>query len=946
MSPRKREADAATGMLPFDAPAAPPTPRVRRVFLGWDRPPLAAAAEWLLREREADLGELLIALPGGRARRRLGELLARGATAGWRPPRLVTQGELVDELLQLERPAAGRLARTLAWRHALEALPARDLERIARGATERRDTEARLRLADTVRTLHGLLAPEGLDFDALVDAGSGPEQEDERSRWAALARAQATYREVLAREDLVDPHEGRRAAIDAGRIRRDRDVVLVGVADMNHLLARTLAELDERATALVAAPAELADGFDAAGRLFPAFWSTRDVPLDVERWHVEEKPSDQADRISTLLAGWSERYAAEEITIGLADDEVAPYLERRLRAAGARMRNAAGTPLVRTRPYRVLAAAARFLERRGFPELATLVRHPDLAPLVADEDAKRDPAEVLDRYHEEHLPHGPSEDWPGAPADTRGVRELHERLVALLGALAGKRKAELGAWAEATRELLGTVYGAAPLDPEVEDERVLAGAITRLAEGIEELAAVPAGLVGGKLLAHEALALLLRQLRGASVAPAPARPEEPTVEALGWLELALDDAPALVVAGFNEGRVPESVQGDAFLPDALRTKLGLPDNDARLARDVYATTVLLSARPDAALVTGRRARDGDPLVPSRIAFHAPEDEVAERVRRFLPPETRPEPARDEGADPVAPLPRLRETPRVDRMSVTSFGDYLTSPYLFYLRRVLRLRTRDDSARELDPLRFGNFGHAVLQAFGESEVRDSPLADVIEDFLSQKADDLARATFGKTPLPAVALQLEQLKYRLRRFAQVQAWRAAKGWRVQAVEWRPDEGVPFDVDGEAIRITGRIDRIDVHPDEGWAILDYKTSEAGADPAKTARGRDGTWRNLQLPLYRLLAEPLARQHGLEGTPQVGYVTIAREAEDIAFKLVDGWTDADFEDAYSAAADVVRKVRRGEFFELGGYVPSEPVLRALFGEGLLHRPAEGGVA
>ncbi len=939
MSPRRKT--DATAMLPFEGADLPPdTEGTRRVFLGWDGPPLPAAARWLRAERGDDLSALLVAVPGSRAARRLEELLAREAPPGWSPPHVVTQGVLVDELVALERPAAGRLARTLAWRRALENLSAFELERVARGSTRRRDAETRLRLAETVRAVHGVLAPEGLDFEDLVREDRGPDHDSERSRWAVLARAQAHWRDALDEAELCDPHEGRRAAIQAEKVEATREVVLIGIADMNELLAEVVTRLGARATALIAAPEELAPGFDAIGRLVPSFWTERDVPLPAASWFVEEKPADQADRVEDLLGRWCEERAAEEITIGLADDEVAPYLERRLRAAGARLRNAAGTPLPTTRPFKLLAAAADFLERRGFPELAALARHPDVAPRLADDF---DPVEVLDRYYEEHLPRGAGDaegGWPGEERKTLGVRAIAASLAGLLGELEGGRPRELAGWVDAILAFLERVYAKEALDPDVEEERVLAGALGKLAEELEELARIPPALSGGRVQAHEALRLCLRGARGKSVPPAPARSGEPTVEALGWLELPLDDAPALVVTGFNEGRVPQSIQGDAFLPDALRSRLGLPDNDARLARDVYATCVLLATREECAFVTGRRARSGDPLVPSRIAFQVPREEVARRVRRFLPRGARPELAAvvEEPAPP--PLATRANAPRVERMSVTSFRRFLESPYLFYLEQVLRLKTRDDRDRELTPLRFGTFAHDVLQAFGESDAADSRAADAIEDFLVESAEKLARLRFGAEPQPTVALQLEQLKYRFRRVAAVQAWRRAEGWRILRAEWSPADGHPFVVDGEAMLLTGKIDRLDAHDDGRWAVLDYKTGELARTPEAVARER-GRWKDLQLPLYRLLTEPLAREHGLKGAPELGYFHVGKDEDHIGLELATEWTEADHASAIAAAEEVVRRVRRCEFFDVGGAKPWDPTFKALLGKGLLHESA-----
>ena len=927
-----------TALLPFGEPDSTPAPDraegPRRVFLGWDEAPLTAAARWLREDSGLDLGQAWIALPGGRAVRHLEELLARSARGLDAAPRVLTVGALVDQLVTTERPAASRLARTLAWRRALTELKRGDLERLARGASRRPEAEAQLRLAETVRAVHGLLAPEGLDFEHLKRADLGPDDEGERARWSVLARAQETWRRALDDADLCDPHEGRRAAIQAGRVDDTRPVVLIGVADMNQLLAQVLRRLGPRATALVVAPPELAEGFDELGRLVPGFWLDRPLDLATEDWFVEEKPADQADRVETLLAGWSARRRAEEITVGLCDEEVAPYLERRLAQGGARLRSAAGTPLAAARPTKLLAATADLLERRGFAELAAFARHPDAAPLLAGD---ADPAEVLDRYHADHLPSAVLERWHGESRASRSMEGLSADVTALLGELWDGAPRPLAAWTGPLEAFLLRVYGEQALDPEQERERLLAGALAAVGEVLEELARIPVALGGQRVLAAEALRLGLRGLRGRTVAPAPARPGEPTVEALGWLELPLDDAPALVVSGFNEGRVPQSVQGDAFLPDGLRTRLGLADNDARLARDAYAMAVLLATRDDLAFVTGRRTQSGDPLVPSRLAFQVPRGEVTARVRRFLPGAVRPEPAADAaaGAEP-RDLAARTDPPRVTRMSVTSFRRFLESPYLFYLERVLRLRTRDDRARELDPLRFGSFAHDVLQAFGEHEVRDARSADTIEDFLVQTAGDLAAQRFGEEPLPTVALQLEQLKYRFRRFAEVQAWRRAEGWRLLRAEWTVEDA-PFEVDGEPMLLTGKLDRVDLHEDGRWAILDYKTGEVGAHPEKAARDRDKTWRDLQLPLYRLLAAPLALEHGIEAAPELGYFHLGKDEDHIGLRLVEGWTDADYDSALECASDVVRRVRAGDFFHLGRAKPWEPILRALVGEGVL---------
>jgi hypothetical protein len=906
--------------LPFDGPHAPAV--VRRVFLGWDGPVLHAAARWIRAELGNALGDVLVALPGARAARRLRELLAESAPANWTPPRVLTQGELVDELVEVERPLAGRLARTLVWEQALESLAADErhvLQRPRDGSVGER-----LRLAETVRTLHGELAPEGLDF-ARVAASEWPQALDgEAERWRILARVQDRYRALLAELGLADPHEGRARAIVQGWLDHERRIVLVGVADMNHLLAKALATLAERVHVLVAAPESLADGFDGLGRLRAAFWREREVPLALTAWRVAEKPLDQAELARAALEEWRGELATEDLTLGIGDESVIPYLERQMAECGATTRRAGGTALERTRPYRLLKALARYLRRGGFTELAALARDPDLGALLSGEG---DPAAHFDAYFQDHLPRHAG-DWLGARANDHAVRRFHERLEASLGERPAKQP--LAAWAAPIGAWLARVY-TRPLTEENETERVLAEALAHIGAALAELAEVPVTLASGTVSAADALELLLRALATQRIAPSE-RSEPGSVELVGWLDLALDDAPALILTGFNEGKIPQSLAGHAFLPDAQRARLGLASDAERVARDVYAAHAILATRARCVFVSGRRSSEGDPLVPSRLAFHAPERELPERVLHATPHAESPAARADDdalGTNFACPLDETAKGPT--RLRVSAFKSYLASPYTFYLEQVLELKTLDDRTSELDPRRFGTFAHAVLQEFGERGPAASGDAEEVAEYLEQALRRRAAAEFGHTPLPAVILQLEQLAYRLRAFAAHQAARVREGWRIHAIEWKTPTPALLDVDGKPIEITARLDRVDRHPDGRWAILDYKTGEGKKNPREAHRRRDGTWIDLQLPLYHFVGRGL----GFSGEPELGYAWIGKDVADTGF-FVDPWSADELAEALEVARDVVRRVRAGEFKTVGR-LPYEEILKALCGQSTL---------
>ena len=224
-----------------------------------------------------------------------------------------------------------------------------------------------------------------------------------------------------------------------------------------------------------------------------------------------------------------------------------------------------------------------------------------------------------------------------------------------------------------------------------------------------EFEVLPAGLeapVGG----GEALSFLLDRLSGQAVPPAEGKD---AIDLLGWLELALDDAPHMIVCGVNEPYLPESAPLDPFLPSALRRALGLPDDWGRFARDLLYLRTIRETRAGVTLIAGRWDARGNLLRPSRLLFAEDEATVIERVRRCFgeraPEVAGPDPEEsalgggaDDGGGFALPPQRVISAEGLARIPVTAFRSYLSDPYRYALERVLGLERVDDQARELDP----------------------------------------------------------------------------------------------------------------------------------------------------------------------------------------------------------------------------------------------------
>ncbi|MCA9150521.1 MAG: PD-(D/E)XK nuclease family protein, partial [Planctomycetales bacterium] len=532
------------------------------------------------------------------------------------------------------------------------------------------------------------------------------------------------------------------------------------------------------------------------------------------------------------------------------------------------------------------------------------------------------------------------------PARFDNVRAIISRMLALCEPLLEAR-CEPAEWVEPLVAVMQTLYGDVEFDVSDDADAFVLGGLEAWQRGLMELRTLPSQICP-PITAAEAILMSLGSM-GEQLIAAPRHPH--AVELLGWLELPLDDAPALVVTDFNDGQVPTASTSDLFLPDRLRSQLGLDDNSRRYARDAYALSVLTRTRQQLRLVFSRHDAQGNLRLPSRLLFAVADEQRVARCLRFfgdhetsadqqVSATTSDEIETDDAAIGTGsprnsgqlrvPMPQL--TTPVEVINVTDFKLYLACPYRFYLTRVLRLEPQDEPPDELDGAAFGNRMHEILEAFGVSPLRHSSDSAAISKFLLERLEESFQYHYGSQPAPAVVLQKTQLQHRLRVFAEEQSKWRRQGWRIIQTEGElKSVTVECQLGDERIKLRGRIDRIDENERTGeMAILDYKSSESGMNPRevhhphrKQPTSADD-WQDLQLPLYRKLATVL----GLHSSTQLGFINVPRAAKNCRFRLAD-WTAAELATAEQAAEQVVRAIRAGIFWP-----PAEP--SPLFAESL----------
>lgn len=909
-------------------------------------------------------------VPGGRAGRRLREMLIQLAGArdwGIFPPLITTAGNLPELLYMQKRPLASNLTQHLAWAEVLRTHDPVALRHLIARLPEADSVTRWLPLGKLLANQHRVLAADSLNFDDVLRHGATLSDFQEHDRWQVMADVRRRYLELLDQHELWDRQTARLFAIDNQECRIDKTLLLVGTVDLNRATREMLDQVADRVTCLIFAPESAASRFDAHGCLVADAWQEVEIPVEPRHLMRVELATQQGQAAVFCLSdpaaavvgrssgdaqrSLAEQYSGEQISIGVPDERLVPSIEGAFAAAGLRTRYGPGASIQRSGVYRLLTSIKEYLAGQETTAFASLVRHPDAADWLARQiGPSSNWLAELDQFIVGMLPAEISSDSVRRPEGVSAtVIELVAAVERWLAPLTGIARAASGevarlrplktqtlkSWSELIGEVVAAIFEGHSIDKRSASGR----ALMELAGALSGLDEIPDPLQP-QVTSVEAIGLLLEQLGTTTI---PAEPDPSAVELLGWLELPLDDAPVLIVTSVNETLVPETINEDLFLPDRLRRDLGLEDNRRRYARDAYALTLMLHSREHLRLLVPRMDSEGNPLLPSRLLMAVPLDELpgrcdylfaeADDLPRVVPDESAGESISSAAAasstrldEPTSSSPWYVPEARagdfqLTRISVTDFRTYLQSPYDYYLQAVEGIEEIEAESNELTAFQFGLLAHEALKQFGSNpRHRDLTNAVKLADALNLYLDQAIIEQLADPTMPAVQLQLRQLRRRLERFAIEQAQVRSEGWEITYVEAQPESPAQLVVDGVPVELRGRIDRIDYHPDrEIWRVWDYKTGDKATDPDKAHRKQDD-WCDLQLPLYR----NICRELGIEGPIELGYICLSKSPQEAIFRVAP-WTEEQLRSADEKADWVVRQIRRGIFPRSEGYSSRE---------------------
>ncbi|NMC63345.1 MAG: hypothetical protein GYA55_09280 [SAR324 cluster bacterium] len=899
---------------------------IERIFLDWDQPFLAQAVDWLLlryrTKHECQMQGHFLVLPGQRASRRCLELLLEKTEAeklSLVPPKIVSVGLLPEIIATISQESASEMQCIFAWIQALKSIKPKVLRALIPLPPEPEENHSWLLLAERIHGIYEEISGASLSFEDVIARIRSSSHFSDEARWEVLALVFERYANELESIGLSDRHMLRKYSQVEKSFQLSGDLVLLSTVDLNELSKSMLRKLNSPVFSLIHAPQDYSKSFDDIGCLITEKWLELEIKVRDEEFEIVEKASETGALLISKLKEFNEEISTSDLRVGLCDAALSPYIIQSLIEEGIPVRDAGGVKASNLSIYAFLKTLRDFLVLRRFFLFGSLLRLPEVEVWLRqyfeaqglNEFAELDYLSILDEYQSSHLQAQIGDDIFGQGELAELVRKIYQALKILIGDFFGSAKS-LNSWAESLISLLLRLYE----NCKAKDASRSSNAFLGQLEAIHGIALEFFTLQGNAMAIDgaEALSLFIHRLAFKEI---HTDCNLPAVELLGWLELRLDDAPIVFVTGFNETFVPESLNADPFLPDSLRSLLGLLDNDKRYSRDAYALASMLRSKKKLFLIGSKQSPQGNHLLPSRLLYTGSPEELTKRIAKIftnVEKKNIPKPRTEtEGQYFSMPLPPVKMPKALESVSVSGFGDYLQCPYRFYLNHVLRLGVLDDNMLEMDPLYFGSLAHEVLADFGRSSLKTSSNADEISDFLCSSLSGRCLKIFGWKVLPAVLVQIEQLKERLIAFAKWQAKWREEGWEIKDIELAfKDKDFILSDSGNILKVTGRIDRIDYHPDQKrFMVFDYKVGDLKSYPENVHRKRK-EWVDLQLPIYHYY---LCKIRGVKNPLDLGLISLCADLEQVGAEIA-AWSEEDLQSAYLCMKEVAKKILSQEFW------------------------------
>ncbi len=898
------------------------TPEI--AFLGWDKPLLTQLVDHLLEKSGAakELTDQLVVVPTVQSGRQLRRALAEAGVA--LAPRVVT-----PNFFLAKHDSGAAVADLYAW---MEVLLDLDLED-ARGLFPKDPPEGvmksfswALNVAKQLSQLQKTLEESGKSFAEVS------RRNVEQERWTNLAMLHKRVEKMLWKWKIARQSEHE-------TIPSDCKITLAGISDVSSVVESRLVALlegDYAVEVLVHAPADMGYSFDVWGRPLAEMWESMEIALPQwqERVVLSENPALAAKVVVEEIATLG--LSPQEITLAVCDRTMVMSVEREFKGHGWPLYDPDGSSIKASSLVQFLTAMRNWLrDDRPVSALLEMLRLPESDAFLPDDVSRFSVLIDLENLYAERLEQS-ALDLQGYltavvenDLKPRSVRNPADLKTTVDSFLTQTDELHVGSKLRGLRGWVAKMMNRTSKD-------VAAALVDDLAAIFDTLVQVEKS--GGGLKLSECIKLIIEAL---DQKKSFGNVEGTVLDIRGWMELPYEDAPQVMLMGMHEGVVPERSGDDPFLPDNFKQMLGMESGQQRYARDSFLLRSLLESREKVMIYLTKMNDANEPNSASRLLLRTSGKDLSMRVQTFFGE------AQNKPSNPTAwqrdwqlsvaekDNPFNPESEQMKRLSPSALRDYLTCPFRFYLKRVVKMERYEAHKTEMDARDFGNIVHAVVEDFGlDEEMRESIKGNEIAKFFESLLEKEAFRRFGAHPNLAVQMQLQIAQDRLNALAHHQADQRAQGWQIRDVELSIGADIEWSIGDHPIGMM--LDRVDIHETTGAVrVMDYKTSSKAKKPndahianfkaeenrpilgdllPKAPRGRsERRWSNLQLPMYAWFAQ---QHYSCDEIPEVGYIQLPNAVTDTKFEIWDTFDETLLESAQQWTLEAISRIEKGEFF------------------------------
>ena len=309
--------------------------------------------------------------------------------------------------------------------------------------------------------------------------------------------------------------------------------------------------------------------------------------------------------------------------------------------------------------------------------------------------------------------------------------------------------------------------------------------------------------------------------------------QHPRLKILGTIEARMQQADTVILGGLNEGVWPPFSQRDMWINNASRTQLGLPDRHWRIALSAH--DFMMAAASPEVMITRSVITDGAPTQISRWLARLDAVVAAAGLSSYLdkqiPVWMKAVNAR-KIPDIVKPIARPEPKPalaqRPSQISATDFDQWITDPYGFYVKKILKIRQKNPIDEPPSVALRGSLIHDVIAEFSTRyptgklpEDAGEQLHKIVDAHLSKWSNIAYIDLFWRQKISVI----------LNWFLEEEGRRRDERFQVVVEK----EGkLELSIGQRLILVTARADRIELHQGNHYKIIDYKS---GNPPSKLA-------------------------------------------------------------------------------------------------------------